>query len=531
MKSSLVQPKQLSPLHIFPVIFIVIFLLHGALLRLPFFWDEAGFYVPAAYDLAHEHTLIPKSTMDTGHPPLPAAYLAFWFSLSGWKPAVARTAQLLLAAFALTNVFFLARRLAGDGVAVASTIATALYPIFFVQSSLTHADMMAAAFSLWGIRTAIEKQRWTSQLAFSFAVVSKETAIITPLALLVWELLRRENGSVRARLFRAAPYLVPLLPLLGWLAYHHHATGRFFGSPEFYRYNVAAAITPLRFVLALALRLWHLFGTMNMLPLTAAMIAAMMFPPVVDATGERPRIAIPVQLQFALIMLAHLVTFSLLGGALLTRYLLPAYPLLIIIAMSTLRRRITNWQWPASVMIIFFVLALFFDPPYRIAPEDNLTYRDFIELHARAAHFLEQHEDGATVLTAWPATDELAKPYLGYVKRSFPLVQVRDFTASEMMKARNMRSQYQVAYLFSTKYEGSTWFHAALWDRLNTRYFDYHQDVSPEIAAELLGGKPVYIARKKAEWVEIIEMEQPGAVAFQSAPQQSPDRSSGAGKH
>jgi len=53
------------------------------------------------------------------------------------EAAVARVAMLLLAAFALTNVFMLARRLVGIGVAVATTIATAVFPIFFVQSSLT----------------------------------------------------------------------------------------------------------------------------------------------------------------------------------------------------------------------------------------------------------------------------------------------------------------------------------------------------------------------------------------------------------
>lgn len=240
----------------------------------------------------------------------------------------------------------------------------------------------------------------------------------------------------------------------------------------------------------------------------------MMFPPVIDAAGERQRIAIPVQLQFALIMLAHLVTFSLVGGALLTRYLLPAYPLVIILGMSTLHRRIASWEWPAAVMVIFFVLALFFDPPYRIAPEDNLTYRDFIQLHATAANFLEQHEHDQVVLTAWPATDELTKPYLGYVKKPFPVVQVPDFTLEETLRARTLKSKYQVAYLFSTKYEGSSWFHSVFWDRLNERYFDYHRDLSPESAAQLLGGKVVYLARNKAEWVEIIEMDQPGSFAL-----------------
>src|SRR5215472_224561 len=166
-------PQPLAAWQIYSIIFCAIFVLHAPLLRLAFFWDEAGYYIPAAYDLVHSHSVIPTTTLDTGHPPLPATYLALWFSLSGWKPAVARIAMLLVAAFALTNVFMLAGRVANTGVAVASTIATAIYPVFFVQSSLVHADLPAAAFSLWGIRLAMEQRRSTktSQFAFSLAVL------------------------------------------------------------------------------------------------------------------------------------------------------------------------------------------------------------------------------------------------------------------------------------------------------------------------------------------------------------------------
>ncbi len=508
---------------VFPLIFVAILLLHAPLLRLPFFWDEAGFYVPAAYDLAHFHTLIPRTTIDTGHPPLSAAYLALWFMLMGWKPVVARAAMLLLAAFALTNVFLLARRLAGTGVAVATTIATTAYPIFFVQSSLAHADIAAAAFTLWGIRLYIERRVWPSQLAFCLAVLSKETALITPLAFALWEALQARDESGRDRFQRIAVALVPVLPLLCWLAYHHHATGRFLGGADFYQYNVTQTLSLRRFSLALGQRIWHLFGIMNMMALTAATVVAMFFQPVKDSLGERPRIAVPVQLQFGLIILAHLVAFSLLGGALLTRYLLPAYPLVIMIGMSTLHRRIARWEWPAAFMVIVFVLALFFDPPYGFAPEDNLTYKDFIELHERAAKFLEQHELNSTILTAWPAIDELTRPYLGYVQKPFALVQVQDFTVEEMARARQMRSQYQVAYLFSTKYEVSPWFRPEGWEKLNRRYFGSHRDVSPELAAEFLRGKIVFLARSKAEWVAILEMEQPSPVA--SAKEARPDAS------
>jgi len=511
------EQTEFSFRRVYPLIFVIIFLLHAPLLRLPFFWDEAGFYVPAAYDLAHSHTLIAKTTLDTGHPPLSAAYLALWFTISGWKPAVARVAMLLLAAFALTNVFLLARKLIGTGVAVATTIATVVYPIFFVQSSLTHADLMAAAFTLWGIRLYIERRIWPSQLAFCLAVLSKETAIITPLAFALWEILPHRDHSIQSRFQRISIALVPVLPLLAWLAYHHYATGRFFGNADFYQYNVTQALSPLRFFLALVQRVWHLFGTMNMLALTAAMAVAMFFPPVADFSGDpavvRPRIAIPVQLQFGLIMLAHLLAFSLLGGALLTRYLLPVYPLLIMLGMSTLHRRIGRWEWPAALMVIVFVLGLFFDPPYRFAPEDNLTYKDFVDLHYQAAKFLEAHEQNSTVLTAWPATDELTRPYLGYVKQSFPFVQVQDFTVEEMIKARQMRSKYQVAYLFSTKVDVPPFIHSERWEKLNRRFFGSHVDVSPEIGAEFLHAKIVFLARSKAEWVAILEMDQPSSVA------------------
>jgi 4-amino-4-deoxy-L-arabinose transferase-like glycosyltransferase len=516
-KSQTNEQPEFSFRRVYPLIFVIIFLLHAPLLRLPFFWDEAGFYVPAAYDLAHSHTLIARTTLDTGHPPLSAAYLALWFTISGWKPAVARVAMLLLAAFALTNVFMLARKLVGTGVAVATTIATAVYPIFFVQSSLTHADLMAAAFTLWGIRLYIEGRLWPSQLAFCLAVLSKETAVITPLAFAIWEILSHRDGSVRSRFQRAAISLIPVLPLLIWLLYHHHVTGRFFGNADFYQYNVTQTLSPLRFVLALVQRVWHIFGTINMLALTAATAVAMFFPPVADFSGDstvvRPRIAIPVQLQFGLIMLAHLLAFSLLGGALLTRYLLPVYPLVIMIGMSTLHRRISRWEWPAALMVIVFVLGLFFDPPYRFAPEDNLTYKEFVDLHFKAAKFLEQHEQNATILTAWPATDELTRPYLGYVKQSFPFAQVQDFTVEEMIKARQMRSKYQVAYLFSTKVDVPPMVRSELWEKLNRRFFGSHVDVSPELAAEFLHGKIVFLARSKAEWVAILEMDQPSSVA------------------
>ena len=37
--------------------------------------------------------------------------------------------------------------------------------------------------------------------------------------------------------------------------------------------------------------------------------------------------------------------------------------------------------------------------------------------------------------------------------------------------------------------------------------FDYHRDVPPEVAAQILGGKVVYSESRKGQWIAVIEME------------------------
>jgi hypothetical protein len=55
---------------VFLATFAALLFLHGSLLRLPYFWDEVGYYIPAALDFYRSGLLIPKSTLPTGHTPV-----------------------------------------------------------------------------------------------------------------------------------------------------------------------------------------------------------------------------------------------------------------------------------------------------------------------------------------------------------------------------------------------------------------------------------------------------------------------------
>src|SRR5271167_4756056 len=173
----------------FSLIFTCLFLTHAPLLRLPYFWDEAGYFIPAARDLLLTGSLIPHTTLSNAHPPLVMVWLAFWWKFSAFTPAVTRTSMLLVAAFALLGLWRLSRDVANGAVAAATVLCIALYPVFFTQSSMAHLDMMAAALTLWGLAMYVERRPVATIVFLSLAPLAKETAIVTPMTLLAWELL------------------------------------------------------------------------------------------------------------------------------------------------------------------------------------------------------------------------------------------------------------------------------------------------------------------------------------------------------
>src|SRR5271167_3485799 len=166
---------------LFALFFAGLMLLHAPLLRLPYFWDEAGYYVPAARDLFLTGTLIPKTTISNAHPPLVMAWLALCWRIFGFSTLVTRTAILAVSAFSLLGLFRLARAAANLPVAWATTALVAVYPVYFTQSSMAQLDLAVAGLTFWGLLAYIEDRPALQVLWFSLAVLTKETAILAPL--------------------------------------------------------------------------------------------------------------------------------------------------------------------------------------------------------------------------------------------------------------------------------------------------------------------------------------------------------------
>lgn len=487
-------------------LFAALLLTHLTLLGLPYYWDEAGYFIPAARDIYADGSLIPHSTLSNAHPPLVMAFIALAWKLFGFHIEVARGAMLFVSAAALLGVFRLSERVSNRRIAAATVACTALYPVFFAQSSLAHLDMGVAALAVWGLVFYLparggEKEavrRSAAVVLFALAALAKETAVLVPLTLFGWEvvcLLARRKEKLakvicldgrRRGLVWSLALLAACVPLAAWFAYHRARTGYTLGNPEYFRYNVESTLDAGRILSTLWRRLVHVTAHMNLWALTLPALLAMLLPARrrggEAAAEERPRIDVAVQLTFAVLVLAHVVALSVVGGAVLARYMLPVLPLVVVVCVSTLWRRVRYWPLVVALVCAAFVYRAEINPPSSFPWEENLAYRDFVLLHRDAARFIGERYPRARVLTTWPASDELRTPYYGYTERPLAVVAVENFLKPSLEEAARRGDEYDVAFLFTT-----------------------HGGPPLEESARLLGARVVFHREREGQWVAVLE--------------------------
>jgi hypothetical protein len=89
------------------------------------------------------------------------------------------------------------------------------------------------------------------------------------------------------------------------------------------------------------------------------------------------------------------------------------------------------------------------------------------------------------------------------------VLRIEDFTLAQIGVAAAASTQFDVALVFSTKYQPAhppleDW---AAWQRIKEKYFGYHRDLAPEEIAQRLGGRVVFQKKSDGQWVAVIAME------------------------
>lgn len=474
--------------------FAVLVLLHLPYLKLPYYWDELGQFIPQTLDLYNEGRWIPIHTLPNVHPPGLEAMLAFvWIVARGPSILTARLLMLAIAAFGIAGSLLLAIRLSrrsADAPAFAALLLLLASPLFYTQAMLVQLDMPAMAFTVWALLFFLDGRLRASVLMATLAVLMKETAVVLPVVLALW--LIAEERAYR----KASHFLIPCAVLAAWIAILWGATGHPFGDPEFGRYNTWYSLHPVRLNAALLRRIYYLFFAEFRWIGTVALIWAW---------RKTDWFRTPEWGVTAAFFGAHMLTVSAFGGAVLERYLCPILPILFAafgIAWMSLAGRLRILV--PGLAVIGAMLSMFWNPPYPFPYENNLAIADFVAINTLAAEYVASEPGIGTVATAWPLTDALRRPEFGYVTKPVPVVELHDFRVSNLVNAEGKHVDALIVYSRDWSPPGGWGLRRIGFIRqFLERYYDYAPPATSADIEAALGLHSQMRWEHRGMWVEI----------------------------
>ena len=468
--------------------------LHLPYLRLPYFWDEMGQFVPAALDIERDGAWVPHSAAPNVHPPGVMAYLALVWRVAGCSILTTRLAMLLIAALGLLFVFLLGIELSRPQQAIPALLVPALLlvsPLFYTQAMLAQLDMPAMALTALALLLFFRQRYLAAACASTLLVLVRETGIVAAGVFLLWLVIRER------RLREAFYFLAPFVALGVWLFILKRATGHWLGNPEFASYNLAYSLNPARAGSALVRRFYYIFvaefrwvGTLW----------------IAFAWGKSRLFATPQWALLGLFAAAHVLLFSLFGGATLDRYLLPLLALFYIAAVAAGSLLPPLWRRASTgLLVIGLVAGLFWDfppSPFVYSLEDDLAMTDFVHVQQEAASFLEKHRAKLSVASVWPFTQALSDPVFGYVHQPIPSMEMSDFHVANVAAIDPGKVDILVVYArpWDLPWTAIRW---APLMAIQKKYYDYEPEISAAEIQERLGFVRVARWQRHHQWIEV----------------------------
>jgi hypothetical protein len=476
------------------IVAAIVFVTHGSLLRIPFYWDELGQFVPASLDLFQLSRWIPVTTVPNIHPPGLMAYLAVFWHVTGYSIPHTRVAMLLLASlgafFAFLLAIVLARGSAGFP-AFTALMFLCLAPLFFAQAMMVQLDMPAMVLTCLALLLFLQDHLRRCAFVCVALVLVKETGIAAPIVFGFWLLLER-------RWKEALLFTAPLVPLGIWLFALHKATGSWAGNDSFAAYNAVYSLNPTRFLLALLRRLYYLFIGSGHFIGTIAVIYALRKTDLFRSRAWR---------ACTFFVALHVLIVSLFGGAVLERYLLPALPLLYIAFAVALSALSTRWRLTGVLALFSLLIASnFINPIYPFPFENNLAYTTFVALHQHAADFVENSYPGGVIATTFPMAGALRRPAFGYVSKPLKVREIDNFQPASI--ASLAANPPDAIILYSVAWDPLGILRDRRVETFLHTYYGYEPQVTSDELMTTLQMHSVSRWTERGQWIEVFESDQ-----------------------
>jgi 4-amino-4-deoxy-L-arabinose transferase-like glycosyltransferase len=362
-------------------------------LFLPCFVDEAYPYAPALRYLTDHHlSIMPNaipSRLSTGHPPAFHFFAAAWMKIFGAGMFAAHLFPLLISVVTLFMLYRFGKTFFNAETGALAVLLFVTRAVFVAQSSQLLPETMVTLFTILAIHSWLQNRKWIYVLWASLLVLTKESGLVLPAALCLWEIIsffryRQISivGLIKTHYHTALPFLAALLFFIvqriqmGWFFFPMHIGLMSFSTEEITK-KLTTSIGAQLFVFMGGIATTILL----VLSIGIFIVRKMKLSPV-----QRRSIGVLLLFMVCFIVFSCLNFYS-------PRYILCLYPLLYIIMAYVLLEALKGIPKivPVTILVCVAFFQLWYTFNFKTNTDSDLGYADAVKTQYDAVRWCEEN--------------------------------------------------------------------------------------------------------------------------------------------
>lgn len=436
------------------IILILFSLLKFESLALPYFWDEAWSYIPAISTMAKKLPCLLPGCIDPelyrGHP------LFFYFLASAWMKWIASSAlsmhilAFLISVLTVISFYRLALLYLAPGWSLLAATLLLFQETFYVQSSFVLPEVVLTLLLIESIRNYVLKRKWRFLFFTGLLCLTKETGVVISAAIILYHVLstrsvKRDAWWVYLSIWPALVFYTWQKISLGWFFYPLHVDLTNISADTLWsKFGIilkhlfidqgrrsmlvgAGILIILKSFMdhrdKYLIHLIFLFGSMVLLLIAGNTISILLFLCALitftwnafNYTGFEKQF---IRLSFVILLLFFGFT---LVNFLMIRYLLPSYPVFILLFLIVLHKLFETKPSYSFVLPVFLVINFAFSMIYNYRhklwhDDASINYTNAVRVHQNAIVYCEQKDwFERRIYTHFLMQQNLTNPDIGYL--------------------------------------------------------------------------------------------------------------------
>lgn len=387
-------------------------------LFLPYFWDEAWSYVPAIKEMAIKGpSLLPNSIspdLYRGHPLFFYFASSLWVKFFGTTIWVTKLFPLVISLLFLYTVFTFTKKNFNYVTAIITLIVLMIQSVFFAQSTFLLPEVLLALFTLLSLKSFIDKNYVSTIIWLTFALFTKESAIVIWILLAFLRFIEVYNKSefdIIHKIKKIFLFIIPLTLIFIFFLIQKMIVGWYFFPEHLSYFNIEGIFGRLNGYSS------YLFIFMGRNLLTIFGLLAMIL--LVIRKDKQVR-----EKRRTLIIISLFVVFYLLFSSAnfySPRYLISILPYVIIIWVYFLTTATQKYHKVFAAVIFSVVVLnnLYFTLYKRGGHDHTLGFRDLIAVQSEIITYCKQMEIyNSAIYTHFLMYNNLTNPDLGYLSEN-----------------------------------------------------------------------------------------------------------------